>query len=308
MDGGKIFGVVAVVALVALAIGGIVWCVGSANPDTPGGYVGYITRGAVFGKTEFVGLQTGPTSPGRGWLLNVVNISVTPYTATEEFSGADSVLSKDNLKISFRLHMVWRVNPERVQMFIEKYSTLHEGQDPNKVVEVAYNSFLREPLRTYGRDEIQKFGGLDIKENITPIGMAVQKRAQELTKDTPFEVQSVVVGNVQYPDVVANAVSEKMAMTQKLEQMKTELQIEEMKKQRRVIEAQGIAAAMDIINQKLSPMYLQHEAIEAQKAMVGSQNHTTIYIPVGPMGVPIIGTMDVDGVKEEDKKQSESPK
>ncbi len=307
MDGGKIAGAVAAGVVIVLAICGIVWLAGSENPETPGGYVGYLTRGAVFGKTEFVGLQTGPTSPGRGWLLKVVNISVTPYTATEEFSGQDSVLSKDNLKISFRLHMVWRVNPERVQTFIEKYSTIHEGEEPNKVVEVAYGSFLREPLRTYGRDEIQKFGGLEIKDNITPIGEAIQKRAKELTKDTPFEVQSVVVGNVQYPDVVANAVSEKMAMTQKLEQMKTELQIEEMKKQRRVIEAQGIAAAMDIINQKLSPMYLQHEAIEAQKAMVGSANHTTIYIPVGPMGVPIIGTMDVDGVKEDEKK-AESPK
>ncbi len=307
MDGGKIGGGIAVAVLILAAICGIVWAVGSANPETGGGYVGYLTRGAVFGKTEFVGLQTGPTSPGRGWLLQVVNVSVTPYTETEEFSGTDSVLSKDNLKISFRLHMVWRVHPERVKLFIEQYSTLHEGQDPNKVVEVAYNSFLREPLRTMGRDSIQKFGGLDIKENIISIGSTIQKQAQELTKDTPFEVQSVVVGNIQYPDVVTNAVSEKMAMTQKLEQMKTELQIEEMKKQRRVIEAQGIAAAMDIINSKLSPMYLQHEAIEAQKAMVGSANHTTIYIPVGPMGVPIIGTMDIDGAKE-DKKQSESPK
>jgi hypothetical protein len=37
-------------------------------------------------------------------------------------------------------------------------------------------------------------------------------------------------------------------------------------------------------------MYIQHEAIEAQKAMVGSPNHTVVYIPVGPMGVPITGT------------------
>jgi hypothetical protein len=39
-------------------------------------------------------------------------------------------------------------------------------------------------------------------------------------------------------------------------------------------------------------MYIQHEAIEAQKAMVNSPNHTTIYIPVGPMGVPVVSTTD----------------
>ena len=38
-------------------------------------------------------------------------------------------------------------------------------------------------------------------------------------------------------------------------------------------------------------------AIEAQKAMVGSPNHTVVYIPVGPMGVPITATMEaVTGV------------
>ena len=29
--------------------------------------------------------------------------------------------------------------------------------------------------------------------------------------------------------------------------------------------------------------------------MVGSPNHTTIYIPVGAMGVPIVGTFDAQG-------------
>ena len=31
---------------------------------------------------------------------------------------------------------------------------------------------------------------------------------------------------------------------------------------------------------------------EAQKAMVGSPNHTVVYIPVGPMGVPVTATFD----------------
>ena len=37
---------------------------------------------------------------------------------------------------------------------------------------------------------------------------------------------------------------------------------------------------------------MQHEAIEAQKLMVNSPNHTTVYIPVGAMGVPLTGTID----------------
>ena len=55
------------------------------------------------------------------------------------------------------------------------------------------------------------------------------------------------------------------------------------------MQAQGIANAMQIIRGQLSGMYIQHEAIEAQKAMVNSPNHTVVYIPVGPMGVPAHG-------------------
>jgi hypothetical protein len=47
---------------------------------------------------------------------------------------------------------------------------------------------------------------------------------------------------------------------------------------------------MQIIRGQLSALYVQHEAIEAQKLMVNSPNHTTVYIPVGPMGVPLTGT------------------
>ena len=46
---------------------------------------------------------------------------------------------------------------------------------------------------------------------------------------------------------------------------------------------------------QLSGMYIQHEAIEAQKAMVNSPNHTVVYIPVGPMGVPLTGTFNAAG-------------
>ena len=104
-----------------------------------------------------------------------------------------------------------------------------------------------------------------------------------------------MVGNIQYPEEVANAVSAKMAATQVLERKQTEIAIEEREKQKHMVQAEGIARSMEIINTRLTSQYLQHESIEAQKAMVGSPNHTTIYIPVGPMGVPIVGTFDALG-------------
>ena len=280
------------VVLVGLA--GLVWWTGARNPFTPAGYVGYLTKGAIFGKSRFYGTQRGPTSAGRTWLLDVTNVSVTPYTYTEDFTNDEAVLSRDNLKISFRVHTVWHVDDQRVPLFMERYSTTVSGRDisrePDAIVKVAYANFVREPLRTFARDEVQRRNGLEVKDALIQIGDAVRQRIRVYAANSPFVISGVVVGNVQYPNEVANAVSRKLAATQELQRKDTEIEIERKERTKREVQAQGIANAMQIIRGQLSAMYIQHEAIEAQKAMVNSPNHTVVYIPVGPMGVPVAGT------------------
>jgi regulator of protease activity HflC (stomatin/prohibitin superfamily) len=284
------------VSFAVLMLGAIVlvWFLGSSNPVTPAGYMGYLTKGAVFGQARFYGVQKGPTSPGRTWLVHVTNVSITPYTYTENFSGDDAVLSRDNLKIAFRVHTVWRLDETKVPLFMERYSTtVHNGDTtkaPDAVVEVAYGHFVREPLKTFARDEVQRRKGLDVKQDLIAIGEAVLGRIRRYADGSPFIITSVVVGNVQYPEEIANAVSRKLAATQELERKDTEIEIERKERTKREVQAQGIANAMQIIRGQLSPLYVQHEAIEAQKLMVNSPNHTVVYIPSGPMGVPVTGT------------------
>jgi regulator of protease activity HflC (stomatin/prohibitin superfamily) len=287
---------------VLLLLGGAAtlgWFLGSQNPFTPAGYVGYLTRGAVVGKARFYGVQRGPTSAGRTWLLDVTNVSVTPYTYAEDFSGNDAVLSRDNLKIAFRVHTVWRIDETKVPLFLERYSTTTNRRDlekdPDTIVKVAYGNFVREPLKTFARDEVQRRNGLEVKDALIAIGDAVLARIRAYADGSPFIVNSVVVGNVQYPAEIADAVSRKLAATQELLRKDTEIEIERKERTKREVQAQGIANAMEIIRGQLSPMYVQHEAIEAQKAMVGSPNHTVVYIPTGPMGVPITGTFNAAG-------------
>jgi regulator of protease activity HflC (stomatin/prohibitin superfamily) len=292
-------GFVVALACLLFLVTSVVWTLGSRNPYTPAGYVGYLTKGAVFGQARFHSIQRGPTSAGRGWLLDVTNVSITPYTYTENFTRSDSVLSRDNLKIEFAVHTVWRVDDARIPLFMERFSTTtsageHE-KDPDAVVKVAYGHFVREPLRTYARDEVQRRDGLEVKDALIPIGDAVLARIRAYAAGSPFVISSVVVGNVQYPEEVATAVSRKLAATQELQRKDTEIEIERKERTKREVQAQGIANAMQIIRGQLSPMYIQHEAIEAQKQMVNSPNHTVVYIPSGPMGVPLAGTFPVAG-------------
>src|SRR5262245_4600895 len=277
-----------------LGFGVLVWAIGSSNPFTPAGYVGYLTKGAVMGQSRFYGTQRGPTSPGRTWLLDVTNVSITPYTYTEDFSNNDAVLSRDNLKIGFKVHTVWHVDETKVPLFMDRFSTTvgHDAREksPDAIVQVAYGNFVREPLRTFARDEVQRRNGLEVKDALIAIGDAVLARIQKYAANSPFVISSVVVGNIQYPEEVSSAVSRKLAATQELQRKDTEIEIERKERTKREVQAEGIANAMAIIRGQLSGMYIQHEAIEAQKMMVNSPNNTVVYIPAGPMGVPLTGT------------------
>ena len=195
-------------------------------------------------------------SAGRGWLLDVTNVSVTPYTYSEEFVGDSAVMSRDNLKIGFRVHTVWRVDGDQVPLFMERYSTTVDREsihrDPDAVVKVAYANFVKEPMRTFSLDEVQRRNGLEVKDALIAIGDAVLARIRTYASGSPFIIDSVVVGNVQYPEEVANAVSRKLAATQELARKDTEIEIERKERTKREVQAQGIANAMEIIRGQLS--------------------------------------------------------
>lgn len=57
--------------------------------------------------------------------------------------------------------------------------------------------------------------------------------------------------------------------------------------EQRYLQAVGIRRAQDEIAKTLTPLYIQHEAIQAQEQVATSgQNNTVIYVPAGANGVP----------------------
>jgi uncharacterized iron-regulated membrane protein len=97
--------------------------------------------------------------------------------------------------------------------------------------------------------------------------------------------------------VRANAANEIQVNELKIQQTAQLVQVEQQKAQIRVVDAEGIAKSQQIINATLTDRYLQHEAIQAQMSMANSPNHTTIYIPSGNNGIPLVKTVDEPAAK-----------
>ena len=102
--------------------------------------------------------------------------------------------------------------------------------------------------------------------------------------------------------VRANASNEIQVNALRIQQTQQLVQVEQQKAQIRIVDAEGIAKSQQIINATLTDRYLQHEAIQAQMTMANSPNHTTIYIPSGNNGIPLVKTVDEQPTQQEKGK------
>jgi regulator of protease activity HflC (stomatin/prohibitin superfamily) len=109
---------------------------------------------------------------------------------------------------------------------------------------------------------------------------------------TPLRLRSAPLRAIKLPTMVSNAIEVKLKAEQEAEQMRFVLDKERKEAERKVIEAEGIAKAQEIINKTLTSAYLQHEAIQSQSKMADSPNHTTVYVPVGTNGLPLVKQID----------------
>ncbi len=274
MSKGSTFSVIGL--LFVMLLGGIGLMVGLlSNPSTPAGHEGYVfERPRVIGEGGFRGEIQGPGNFGASlWRNEVINLDIRPNTYTEQFK----ILAKDDLNISFRFHAVINVRSGHVKTVVEEFG----GRN-------WYQRFLKESFRTFVRDAAQQYDSTDLKRNRDNMAQLVREKMDQYLKGTPFHMVSLVVGNIDYPEIVAKAVEKKLAAHQLLAEKATQKLIAQRDAEIRVEEAKGIASSQRIINSTLTTNYLQHEAINAQLHMAESPNHTTVYIPVGTNGIPLV--------------------
>lgn len=256
----------------------VVAFIGCSNPFTPAGHEGYIYESPrIFGKGGFKGIVKGPGNYGASlWRNKVINIDIRPNTYIEQFR----ILAKDDLNVSFKFEAVIKIAPAQVSKVIQDYA----GQQ-------WYARFVKEPFRAFVRNSTQKYTSRDLKAQREMIAEEVKTKLENYLAGSPFVLVKMVVGNIDYPPVVAKAVEKKLAAQQLLEEKETQKEIAKRDAEIKIEEAKGIAEAQRIINSTLTANYLQHEAIQAQLAMSNSPNHTTVYIPSGENGIPLVKTM-----------------
>jgi hypothetical protein len=245
------------------------------NPYTPPGFEGYVfEQPRILGAGGFKGAQIGPANFGISfWRNKVINIDTRPDTHSEAFDA----LTRDDLAISLHLSAVLWITPGHIVQVVNDYG----GED-------WYARFIRPRLRSLVQDAVQHRDSYELKTQRREIEDEVRSRLQAYLRDTPFMLRDLSATDLAYPERIAQAVQHKLEARQLLEEKDTQVEIARRDAEIDVVEARGQSEAQRLLGSTLTPMLLQHEAIAAQAKGAGSAAHTTVYVPTGAGGVPLI--------------------
>jgi len=238
----------------------------------PAGQVGVVD---VFGNVDMQQRQAGINLVNPFAKLILIDIQ------TQEKKETMNVPSKEGLTMGVEISILYRLTPEKASVI---YKTVGADYD-DVVITPQFRSAVREAtvfyeakaLYTSSRDEITVKIFKDLDKMLSERGVILEK---------------VLLRAVTLPTTVSQAIEQKLKAEQESEQMKFVLTKESQEAERKIIEAGGIAKSQEIINKTLTNAYLQHEAIQAQMKMAANQNHTTVYIPSGDNGIPLVRTIN----------------
>jgi len=252
--------------------------VGCTNPETPAGYEGYVYHvPMVFGKMRFEKAMQGPATTGVSWRLFATNIDMRKKSYAESFH----LLTSDNLGVAFEV--VTRIKPKdgHVKAIVEDWG----GEN-------WYEWNVKEPLRTLVRREVIKVSATDIQLRTQEVKANIAEKLRAKYESTPFEIESVDIGEIQFPEEVTQAIQKKIAKKQELERQEYVLQKTTKEAAIRVLEALKVAKQQRIISSTLDPLYVQRKAVQVYRKLAESPNKTIIVLPNSSKGtgLPLVLT------------------
>lgn len=246
----------------------ILFLIGTPITVVPAGHVGV--------KDFFGMVSKKPLNPGIHIIIpftKVIKMSVR----TQEILEMAEVPSREglimNLDVSLLFHLKSEFAPEMYKKVGKLYLKI--------VIEPQFRSAIREITASYEAKALYSAERDKIAREIFEL-------VKRLTEERGIVVEQVLLRKIGLPQLVANAIQEKLRREQEAEQMKFILQKEQQEAERKRIEAQGIADFQKIVSQGISPQLLEWKGIEATEKLANSTNAKIVIIGNPKTGLPVI--------------------
>ena len=213
--------------------------------------------------------------------LEQMNVRTQEFTmssrAEDAGRGSDDAvqtLTKEGLTVGLDITVLYRLNFDQSANIFRTVGENYQGV----IVRPAIRNAIRDVVAQYTASALYTEGrelvAIQIEEQL---GQAVQARG--------IMIEDVLLRDVRLPTVIQSAIENKLAAEQAIQEREFKVAEAEQEAKRRVEEATGQRDAQKLINETLSPEYLQFLYIESLKAQ---KDGNVIYVPVSPnTGLPV---------------------
>jgi len=243
---------------------------GCTNPEVPQGFEGYIYRQPLLlGKMEYRESLRGPATTGVAWRLYTENVDMRAKSYKEDFQ----LLTHDNLSVSFEVNTRIKVKDGTVKEIVEEWGGTKW-----------YEWNVKEQLRTIVREQVTLVSATDIQLETPKVRALIAEKLTAKFNGTPIVIESVDIGQIQFPKQVADAISRKIAKQQELERQSYVLAKTTKEAAIRVLEALKLAKQQRIISSTLDPLYVQQRAVQVYRTLSSSPNRTIVMLPTTTEG------------------------
>jgi regulator of protease activity HflC (stomatin/prohibitin superfamily) len=232
-------------------------------------------RALVF---ETLGGGTSHKMLTEGMHLMPIWNSVIPYDIrVHELKEQLSVISNNGLAIRVDASVRFRPKPDEL---FELQTQLGPAY-ADIVIAPVVRSEARKVFGRYAPEEIYSTKREEIERQI-------QEEVLKALEGKHVVVEAVLVRDVELPETIKNAISDKLAEEQRSQKMRFTLDKERQEALRKQIEAEGIAKYQSIVRQGLTTEYLSYKGIEATERLAASPNTKLVIVGGGKGGLPLV--------------------
>jgi len=195
---------------------------------------------------------------------------------TQEFSNTITTLTSEGLPVDLDVTVLYRMHP-------------NEASDVYQEVGANYQDVIVRPqIRSVLRDVAATFTAKSLySAEKTVVAIDVDRILSPILEDRGIVLESVLLRDVRLPEDLTKAFEAKLVAEQRIQKKEFEVETQRMEAERMRVEAEGIRDAQKIIDESLTPAYLQWKAIE----MMQNRDGATYYIPIGENGLPMVKTI-----------------
>jgi regulator of protease activity HflC (stomatin/prohibitin superfamily) len=258
----------------------------------PAGFVGVrVTFGEVSDTVLGSGLHFVPFySHIVRYDSRIRNYTMSAAHSEGNVQGNDAVqaASSDQLMLQVDVTVLYRIDGQQAPWIHQNLGVRYE------------DAIIRPKARESVRNAVAQFTGMEAyATKRAELKTVIQQMLTSELTAYAVNVDEVNLRDVNPPQEVVNAISAKATAMQDAERMRFVLQKTEQEAKVKVAEAEGLAKAQTIIQEKLTPLYVQHEAIKAYERLAGAPNTTFVIMPTSTQGagLPLIISPDGAGQK-----------